>query len=125
MNGSITVEEIVNCQNRKIEAEKVTKKKNAQALSKGRDFKNDKFKKSVTTKRGNDTGKVGNSLNPRDKNFGKSLTGTTKTKAKLIGKGNKTKSFKLEGTEGSGKAVGKDKLERKNDSVGKIEIQRI
>ncbi len=98
---------------------KVTKKKNAQALSKGRDFKNDKFKKSVTTKRGNDTGKVGNSLNPRDKNFGKSLTGTTKTKAKLIGKGNKTKSFKLEGTEGSGKAVGKDKLERKNDRFTK------
>ena len=98
---------------------KVTKKKNAQALSKGRDFKNDKFKKSVTTKRGNDTGKVGNSLDPRDRNFGKSLTGTTKTKAKLIGKGNKTKSFKLEGTEGSGKAVGKDKLERKNDRFTK------
>jgi len=99
---------------------KVTKKKNAQALSKGRDFKNDKFKKSVTTKRGNDTGKVGNSLNPRDKNFGKSLTGTTKTKAKLIGKGNKTKSFKLEGTEGSGKAVSaKISLEIKNDRFTK------
>ena len=98
---------------------KVTKKKNAQALSKGRDFKNDKFKKSVTTKRGNDTGKVGNSLNPRDKNFGKSLTGTTKTKAKLIGKGNKTKSFKLENTEGSGKAVSKEKLIRKNDRFTK------
>lgn len=98
---------------------KVTKKKNAQALSKGRDFKNDKFKKSVTTKRGNDTGKVGNSLNPRDKNFGKTLTGTTKTKAKLIGKGNKTKSFKLENTEGSGKAVSAKKLIRKNNRFTK------
>ena len=102
---------------------KVTKKKNAQALSKGRDFTKDKFKKSVTTKRGTNTGRVdkkGNdSLSPRDKSLGNLITGTAKTKAKLIGKGNKTKSFKLENTEGSGKAVSAKKLIRKNNRFTK------
>jgi len=86
------------------------------ADSKGRDFAKDKFKKSVTTRKGSDTGKVGDSLDPNAKNAkGRTqLTGTAKTKNRVLKKGTKTKSFKLEGTEGSGKAVGEKKLERKN-----------
>lgn len=86
------------------------------ANTKGRDFAKDKFKKSVTTRKGSDTGKVGDSLDPNAKKAkGRTtLTGTAKTKNKLIGKGTKTKSFKLEGTQGSGKAVNEDKLSRKN-----------
>jgi len=95
---------------------KATKKKNQSANTKGRDFAKDKFKKSVTTRRGSDTGKVGDSLDPNAKKAkGRTqLTGTAKTKNRLLKKGTKTKSFKLEGTEGSGKAVGENKLDRKN-----------
>jgi hypothetical protein len=86
------------------------------ANTKGRDFAKDKFKKSVTTRKGSDTGKVGNSLDPNaDKSISRGkITGTSKTKNKVLKKGTKTKSFKLEGTEGSGKAVNEDKLSRKN-----------
>ena len=86
------------------------------ANTKGRDFAKDKFKKSVTTRKGSDTGKVGNSLDPNaDKSASKGrITGTSKTKNKVLKKGTKTKSFKLEGTEGSGKAVKEKKLIRKN-----------
>ena len=95
---------------------KATKKKSKSTNSKGRDFAKDKFKKSVTTRRGSNTGKVGNSLDPNAKNSKSrgQLTGTAKTKNKVLKKGTKTKSFKLEGTEGSGRAVGENKLERKN-----------
>jgi len=86
------------------------------ANTKGRDFAKDKFKKSVTTRKGSDTGKVGDSLDPNAKNAkGRTqVTGTAKTKNRVLKKGTKTKSFKLEGTEGSGKAVGEKNLERKN-----------
>lgn len=87
------------------------------ANTKGRDFVKDKFKKSVTTRKGSDTGKVGDSLDPnatKSKGGWTTITGTTKTKSRLLKPGTKTKSFKLEGTQGSGKEVTKKKLERKN-----------
>ena len=84
-----------------------------------RNSKTDKFKRSVTSTKGRVKGEDGNYKKNSDGSYrNKSLTGTSKTKNKIIGKGTKTKSYRLknsDNTDSNSKAVGAKKLERKDD----------
>ena len=84
-----------------------------------RNSKTDKFKRSVTSTKGRVKDKDGNYKKNDDGSYkNKNLTGTSKTKNKIIGKGTKTKSYRLknsDNTDSNSKAVGAKKLERKDD----------
>ena len=86
-----------------------------------RNSKKDKFKRSVTSTKGRKV-KSGSNEKGELSEKGNNLTGTAKTKNKVIGKGTKTKSYRLknsDNTDTNSKAVGSKKLKRKDDRYTK------
>ena len=82
-----------------------------------RNSKKDKFKRSVTSTKGRIKKEDGSYKQSYGADSVNNLTGTSKTKNKLIGKGTKTKSYRLknsDNTDANSKEVGAKKLERKD-----------